>query len=49
MNKDPANLNRIVNFYESIGAIKAKERIVGGRATKTPTVEYTKIEFDLAA
>ncbi|MGB0452478.1 MAG: hypothetical protein ACPGJV_02095 [Bacteriovoracaceae bacterium] len=49
MDKDTANLNRIINFYESIGAITTKEKIVKGRAVKTPIVGYSKIELDLAA
>jgi len=49
MEKDTANLNRIINFYESVGAIKTKEKIVNGRAIKMPIVDYSKIEFDLAA
>ena len=44
-----ANLNRIINFYESIGAITTKEKIIKGRAVKTPIVGYSKIELDLAA
>lgn len=49
MQRDAANLNRIVNFYERIGAIKTKESTVNGRTVKTPIVSYTKIELDLAA
>ncbi len=49
MERDIANLNRIINYYESIGAIKTKDKIVKGRAVKTPIVDYSKIEFDLAA
>ena len=49
MKKDTANLNRIINFYESVGAIKTKEKIVNGRAVKMPIVDYSKIELDLVA
>jgi len=49
MNKDVGNLNRIINFYESVGALKTKEKIIDGRAVKTPILEYSKIELDLAA
>lgn len=36
-------------LQESIGAIKTKEKIEKGRAVKTPIVDYSKIELDLAA
>ena len=49
MNKDAGNLNRIINFYESVGALKTEEKIVDGRSVKTPILEYSKIELDLAA
>ena len=49
MKKDTANLNRTIHFYESIGAIQTKEKIIKGRAVKVPTLDYSKIEFDLVA
>ncbi len=46
---DTSNLNKIVLFFERIGAIKLKEQTILGRAVRTPIVEYERIEFDLAA
>ncbi len=46
---DISNLNKIVVFFESIGAIKIKTSTVSGRTVKTPIVEYGHIEFDLMA
>lgn len=47
LNKDTANINRIVNFFESVGAIRIQKNIVRGRAVKMPRVEYSKIELNL--
>lgn len=44
---DVSNLNKLVSFFESIGAIRIKTSIVAGRTVKTPFVEYEQIEFDL--
>lgn len=49
INMDQSNLNKIILFFEEIGAVKIKESKSKGRAIKTPVVEYQKIEFDLAA
>lgn len=46
---DISNLNKLVMFFESVGAIKIKTSIVSGRTVKTPIVEYGHIEFDLKA
>ncbi len=46
---DVSNVNKILSFFEEVGAIKLKERIVDGRTVKTPVVDYDKIEFDLRA
>lgn len=46
---DQSNLNKIINFFEELGAIKIRERKVQGRLVRTPLVEYDKIEFDLKA
>lgn len=46
---DQSNLNKIILFFEEIGALKIKVRKVNGRTVKTPIVEYDKIEFNLAA
>lgn len=46
---DTSNLNKIILFFEKIGALRIKEQKIGGRAVRTPIVDYDKIEFDLAA
>jgi predicted transcriptional regulator len=46
---DVSNLNKLVVFFESVGAIKIKTSSVAGRTVKTPVVEYDQIEFDLKA
>lgn len=49
MKKDVGNLNKLINFFESMGAIELKEKKVNGRMVKEPYVPYQKIEFDLAS
>jgi len=49
MQKDVSNINRLINFFEEIGAIRIEEKVVGSRNVKTPMVDYDKIEFDLVA
>lgn len=49
MQKDVGNLNRLINFFEELGAIELKESKVNGRTVKRPVIPYQKIEFDLAA
>lgn len=44
---DVSNLNKLILFFEIVGAIKIKTSTVGGRTVKTPVVEYEQIEFDL--
>ena len=44
---DVSNLNKLIDFFETVGAIKIKSKTVSGRAVKTPIVEYDQIEFDL--
>ena len=46
---DISNVNKLIVFFESVGAIKVKSSIVSGRTVKTPIVEYGHIEFDLKA
>src|SRR3990167_8503944 len=41
---DQSNLNKLILFFEEIGAVKIRESKVKGRAVKTPIVEYQKIE-----
>lgn len=44
---DVSNLNKLVSFFEAVGAVKIKSAKVDGRTVKTPVVEYEQIEFDL--
>lgn len=44
---DVSNLNKIILFFESVGAVKIKESISAGRSLRQPIVEYDQIEFDL--
>jgi predicted transcriptional regulator len=46
---DVSNLNKLIVFFESVGAIKIKTSQESGRAVKTPVVEYGQVEFDLNA
>jgi predicted transcriptional regulator len=46
---DVSNLNKIILFFEEVGAIRLKTAKINGRTVKQPIVEYQKIEFDLAA
>ncbi len=46
---DVSNLNKLILFFEIVGAIKIKTSTVSGRTVKTPVVEYEQIEFDLKA
>jgi predicted transcriptional regulator len=46
---DVSNLNKLMDFFAMVGAIKLLVSTVGGRAVKTPVVEYGQIEFDLRA
>jgi len=44
---DVSNLNKLIIFFETVGAIKIKTSSLSGRAVKIPVVEYDQIEFDL--
>ena len=46
---DISNLNKLILFFETTGAIKIKTSMVSGRSVKTPIVEYGQIVFDLKA
>ncbi|MBI2119939.1 MAG: hypothetical protein HYT97_10000 [Elusimicrobia bacterium] len=46
---DTSNLNKIILFFEKVGALRVKEQKIAGRYVKTPIVDYQRIEFDLAA
>jgi predicted transcriptional regulator len=45
---DVSNLNKIILFFEELGALKIKEETVSGRKVRRPIVEYDRIEFKLA-
>jgi predicted transcriptional regulator len=47
LSMDVSNLNKLIDFFEVVGAVKIKKTMVDGRAMKTPVVEYDQIEFDL--
>lgn len=46
---DISNLNKVILFFEEMGAIKVKTAMQAGRTVKVPIVEYDTIEFNLAA
>ena len=46
---DASNLNKLIVFFEAVGAVTIKTSVVSGRTVKTPIVEYGHIEFDLKA
>lgn len=44
-----SNLNKVILFFEEVGALKVKTAKISGREVKTPIVEYDTVEFKLAA
>lgn len=48
-NIDLSNLNKIILFFEDVGALKVRTTTIEGRKVKTPIVEYDTVEFNLAA
>jgi predicted transcriptional regulator len=44
---DVSNLNKIILFFEEVGAIRILESKISGRSVKTPIVDYDQIQFDL--
>ncbi len=46
---DVSNLNKLIAFFEAVGAVKIKTSQAAGRSEKTPIVEYGQVEFDLSA
>jgi predicted transcriptional regulator len=46
---DVSNLNKIIIFFEELGAIQIKKKIIDGREVKTPVVNYGEIVIDLKA
>lgn len=49
LDTDVSNLNKLITFFESVGAVTIKTSQESGRAVKKPVVEYDQIEFDLKA
>lgn len=49
LEKDPSNVAKLINFFESYGVISLKTVKKGKVDTKVPILKYDKIEFDLAA
>ena len=49
INIDVSNLNKVILFFEEVGALRVKTAIVSGREVKRPIVEYDTVEFKLAA
>ncbi|MGK5085392.1 hypothetical protein WDW37_19060 [Bdellovibrionota bacterium FG-1] len=46
---DLSNLNKIILFFEEVGAIQIKKGKVDGREVKKPIVPYDQIQFNLRA
>lgn len=46
---DVSNLNKVILFFEAVGAIRVKTEKVLGRLVRTPIVEYDTVEFKLVA
>ncbi len=46
---DVSNLNKVILFFEEVGALKVRITSKTGRMVKMPVVEYDSIEFKLAA
>ncbi len=45
---DVSNLNKLILFFEEMGAVRIKEEVVSGRKVHRPVVEYDRVEFKLA-
>lgn len=46
---DVSNLNKVIAFYEEVGALKIQKKQLNGREVNFPIVEYEEIKFDLKA
>lgn len=46
---DVSNLNKVILFFEEVGALKVKTAKVSGRVLRMPVVKYDTVEFKLAA
>ncbi|MCM2278165.1 MAG: hypothetical protein NDJ89_08820 [Oligoflexia bacterium] len=44
---DVSNLNKIILFFEEVGAVRIKKEKVDGREVKKPVVDYDRIQFKL--
>ena len=49
LDMDYSNLNKIILFFEKVGAVAIKEKTSKGKLLKMPVVEYDTIEFRLSA
>ena len=48
-NKNISTLNKTINFFHDIGALKLKKTRLAGKEVNKPIVEYDIIQFNLAA
>lgn len=46
---DVSNLNKLIQFFKTVGALKLVSTTSQGRLVHTPVVEYQQIEFNLKA
>jgi len=46
---DVSNLNKVILFFEEVGALEVKTVKISGRSVKIPRVTYDTVEFRLAA
>lgn len=46
---DVSNLNKVILFFEEVGALTVKTKRQSGRIVKIPQVKYDTVEFRLAA
>ena len=46
---DVSNLNKVILFFEAVGAVKVKTMKFEGRTVRVPMVPYDTVEFNLAA
>jgi len=47
--KDVGNLNKLLSFFEQLGALELKTSRKNGRIVKKPIVPYNKIELNLVS
>lgn len=46
---DVSNLNKVILFFEEVGAVKVRPTKISGRSVSMPVVEYDTVEFKLVA